>query len=114
MANNNATDNHELFSCRILTCEDELFAADVLSVTLPGQDGEFMIHKNQAPEMNSLAHGLCTIEQENRHKVYFFIFGGVSFSSAKKTDIFVTRGSLMHNVTEDSLAAALQHFQESV
>ncbi len=107
-------DTQHLFSCRILTCEDVLFAGDVFSVTLPGENGEFMVHKNHAPEMNALSHGLCTIEQENHHKVYFFIFGGVSFSSTEKTDIFVTRGSLMHNVTEDSLATALQHFQESV
>ena len=61
----------------IITPEKELYQGDILSVKLPGTDGEFEILNNHAAIISTLTKGEIKVKIDNENNEIFKINGGV-------------------------------------
>ena len=61
----------------ILTPEKLLFEGEIISVKLPGTNGEFEILNNHAPIISTLSKGEICVTNTNNDKEKFNINGGV-------------------------------------
>lgn len=62
---------------QIITPEKELYQGDILSVKLPGTDGEFEILNNHAAIISTLTKGEIKVKIDNENNETFKINGGV-------------------------------------
>ena len=61
----------------IITPEKQLFKGEVISVKLPGTDGEFGILNNHAPIISTLTKGIIIVTNKHNEQKDFEINGGV-------------------------------------
>ena len=61
----------------IITPEKNIYKGEVISVKLPGTDGEFGILNNHAPIISTLTNGKIALEDANNKNIDFEINGGV-------------------------------------
>ena len=61
----------------IITPEKQLFKDEVISVKLPGTDGEFGILNNHAPIISTLTKGTIIVTNKDNEQKDFEINGGV-------------------------------------
>jgi F-type H+-transporting ATPase subunit epsilon len=62
---------------QIITPEKELYQGEVISVKLPGIDGEFEILKNHAAIISTLSSGEIKVKTDKEKNENFKINGGV-------------------------------------
>ena len=61
----------------ILTPDKSLFTGEVISVTVPGKKGPFMVLKNHAPIVSTLTKGDILISAQHNKEEKISISGGV-------------------------------------
>lgn len=64
------------YQAQLLTPEGSRFKGDVISVRVPGSDGDFQMLSNHAPIVSSLGIGKITIKQEGVEELNFAVSGG--------------------------------------
>ena len=65
------------FSLAILSPDREWFAAPAVSVTAPGQDGEFGVLAHHIPLVAGLKPGVVTVRAAGGKALWFAVDGGV-------------------------------------
>lgn len=64
------------FSLRIVTPAAEVYAAEVVSVSLPGMEGSFGVLRNHAPLVSALVPGPVHVRDATGQEIPFCIGGG--------------------------------------
>lgn len=64
------------YQAQLLTPEGSRFKGEVVSVQVPGSNGNFQMLRNHAPIVSSLGIGKITIKQEGAEELNFAVSGG--------------------------------------
>ncbi|MEI7707786.1 MAG: ATP synthase F1 subunit epsilon [Chlorobium sp.] len=72
------------FNIEIVTPQKLYFSGEVVSVTAPGEDGQFQILKNHAPLLSSLKNGKVKLALADRTEQSFSISDGFLEVSSNK------------------------------
>ena len=93
------------FSLAILSPDREWFAGPAVSVTAPGQDGEFGVLAKHIPLVAGLKPGVVTVRAPGGKILYFAVDGGVL--GVAPNGVRVLTGNVVPCATPESASAAL-------
>ncbi len=95
------------FKLEILTPNGEIFNDEVLSVVLPGEEGEFGVLAGHASLTTLLDAGVVDVEKEDKSVESILINWGVVQVDEEKVIVLVEGAAPIRGTTESEIAAAL-------
>jgi F-type H+-transporting ATPase subunit epsilon len=97
----------EKFKLEILTPNGEIFNDDVVSVVLPGEEGEFGVLAGHASLTTLLSSGVVDVEKEDKSVESILIKWGVAQISEDKVVVLVEGAVAIRGENESEVAKAL-------
>jgi F-type H+-transporting ATPase subunit epsilon len=97
----------EKFKLEILTPNGEIFNDDVVSVVLPGEEGEFGVLAGHAALTTLLTSGVIDVEKEDKSVESILIKWGVAQISEDKVVVLVEGAVAIRGENESEVAKAL-------
>jgi len=104
----------DTFKLEILTPNGEIYNDDVISVTLPGEEGEFGVLANHASLSTLLEAGVIDIENKDKSIESILISWGVVKIDEEKVIVLVEGAVAMRGDSESSIATALEDAKELI
>jgi len=98
----------------ILTPNGEIFNDDVVSVTLPGEEGEFGVLPHHASLSTLLEAGVIDIEKEDKSVESILINWGVVQVDEAKVIVLVEGAVAIRGDNESDIATALEDAKELI
>ncbi len=98
----------------ILTPNGEIFNDEAISVTLPGEEGEFGVLAHHASLTTLLEAGVIDIEKEDKSVESVLINWGVVQVDEEKVIVLVEGAVAIRGECESSVAKALEEAQELI
>ena len=98
----------------ILTPNGEIFNGDVVSVTLPGEEGEFGVLADHSSLSTLLEAGVIDIEKEDKSVESVLINWGVVNVDEKKVIVLVEGAVAIRGESESAIAKALDEAKELI
>ncbi len=98
----------------ILTPNGEIFNDDVVSVTLPGEEGEFGVLPHHASLSTLLEAGVIDIEKEDKSVESILINWGVVQVDEAKVIVLVEGAVAIRGDNESDIAKALENAKELI
>ena len=95
------------FKLEILTPNGEIFNGEVLSVTVPGEEGEFGVLAGHASMTTLLTSGVIDVEKEDKSVEAIVINWGVVQVDEEKVIILVEGAAAIRGANESEIAQAL-------
>ncbi|MDF1882795.1 F0F1 ATP synthase subunit epsilon [Sulfurimonas sp. SAG-AH-194-C21] len=92
----------------ILTPNGEIFNGEVISVTLPGEEGEFGVLAGHASLTTLLTSGVIDVEKEDKSVEAIVINWGVVQVDEEKVIILVEGAAAIRGADEAEIAQALE------
>jgi len=97
----------DMFKLEILTPNGEIFSGDVISVILPGEEGEFGVLAGHSSLTTLLETGVVDVEKEDKSVESIVINWGVVQVDEGKVIILVEGATAIRGNTESEIANAL-------
>ncbi len=104
----------DTFKLEILTPNGEIYNDDVISVTLPGEEGEFGVLANHASLSTLLEAGVIDIENKDKPIESILINWGVVNIDEEKVIVLVEGAVAIRGDSESSIATALEDAKELI
>ncbi|NCO01583.1 MAG: F0F1 ATP synthase subunit epsilon [Epsilonproteobacteria bacterium] len=104
----------DTFKLEILTPNGEIYNDDVISVTLPGEEGEFGVLANHASLSTLLEAGVIDIENKDKSIESILINWGVVNIDEEKVIVLVEGAVAIRGDSESSIATALEDAKELI
>ena len=98
----------------ILTPNGEIFHDEVVSVTLPGEEGEFGVLPHHSSLTTLLEAGVIDIEKEDKSIESILINWGVVQVDEKKVIVLVEGAVAIRGDSESDIAAALEDAKQLI
>ena len=98
----------------ILTPNGEIFNDDAISVTLPGEEGEFGVLVHHASLTTLLEAGVIDIEKEDKSVESILINWGVVQVDEEKVIVLVEGAVAIRGDSESAVATALEDAKELI
>lgn len=98
----------------ILTPNGEIFNGQAVSVTLPGEEGEFGVLANHSSLSTLLEAGVIDIEKEDKSVESILINWGVVNVDEEKVIVLVEGAVAIRGESESAIAAALDDAKELI
>jgi len=98
----------------ILTPNGEIFNDEVVSVTLPGEEGEFGVLSHHASLTTLLEAGVIDIEKEDKSVESILINWGVVHVDEEKVIVLVEGAVAIRGDSESAVAKALDEAKELI
>ncbi len=102
------------FKLEILTPNGEIFNDDVVSVVLPGQEGEFGVLAGHASLTTLLEAGVVDVEKEDKSVESIVINWGVAQVDEGKVIILVEGAAPIRGANESEIAKALEEAKKLI
>jgi F-type H+-transporting ATPase subunit epsilon len=102
------------FSFELVSPERLLLSAPVLSVVVPGTEGEFTVLKDHAPFMSTIKPGVVTVTPESGSVQKFFILGGFADVSPNGLTILAEQAVPVESLNAELLAQQIRDAEEDV
>ena len=80
-----------IYKAQLLTPEGSRFDGDVVSVRVPGSNGDFQMLSNHAPIVSSLGIGKISIKQVGEKELKFAVSGGFIEMSSNQLTILAEK-----------------------
>ncbi|MCD6260161.1 MAG: F0F1 ATP synthase subunit epsilon [Helicobacteraceae bacterium] len=96
----------------ILTPNGQIFNGEAISVTLPGEEGEFGVLANHASLSTLLEAGVIDIEKEDKSVESILINWGVVNVDEEKVIVLVEGAVAIRGESESAISKALEDAQE--
>ena len=96
------------FKLEILTPNGEIFNGEVVSVVLPGKEGEFGVLAGHASLTTLLEAGVVDVEKEDKSVESIVIDWGVAQVSEDKVVVLVEGATAIRGENETEIAKALE------
>jgi F-type H+-transporting ATPase subunit epsilon len=96
------------FKLEILTPNGEIFNGEVLSVTLPGEEGEFGVLAHHSSLTTLLTSGVIDIEKEDKKVESVLINWGVVQVDEEKVVVLVEGAVAIKGESESEISKALE------
>jgi F-type H+-transporting ATPase subunit epsilon len=90
-----------------------LFSGDVVSVQIPGSEGEMTILPNHAPVLSTLKPGVVTVEKSTGQD-RIFVRGGFAEVNAKGLTVLAETAIPMSDLDSTALAQQIKNAEEDV
>lgn len=103
----------ETFKFELVSPERLLFSADVKSVQVPGDEGDFVVLADHAPVMTIIRPGVVVVETENDEKK-FFIKGGFADATPDGLTILAEFSLDQSELVKDRLDAEIKKAQKEL
>ncbi|MBU0632306.1 F0F1 ATP synthase subunit epsilon [bacterium] len=104
----------DTFRLEILTPNGEIFNGDVVSATLPGEEGEFGVLAHHASLTTLLQAGVIDLETENKTVESVAINWGVVQVDESKVVVLVDGAVAIQGESESAIAAALAEAKQLI
>ena len=104
----------DMFKLEILTPNGEIFNGEVISVVLPGKEGEFGVLAHHASLTTLLDAGVIEIEKEDKTIESILINWGMAQVDEEKTIVLVEGAVAIRGENESDVAAALEEAKELI
>ena len=104
----------EKLKLEILTPNGEIFNGDAVSVTLPGEEGEFGVLAHHASLTTLLEAGVVDIEKEDKSVESILINWGVVQVDEEKVIVLVEGAVAIRGDSESAVAKALEDAKELI
>ncbi len=98
----------EKFKLEILTPNGQIYDGDVVSVTLPGEEGEFGVLAHHASLTTLLTSGVIDIEKEDKKIESVLINWGVAQVDEEKVVVLVEGAVAIRGESESEISKALE------
>ena len=98
----------------ILTPNGEIFNGEAVSVTLPGEEGEFGVLANHSSLSTLLEAGVIDIEKEDKSIESILINWGVCNVDEEKVIVLVEGAVAIRGENESAIASALDDAKELI
>ena len=98
----------------ILTPNGEIFNGEAVSVTLPGEEGEFGVLANHSSLSTLLEAGVIDIEKEDKSIESILINWGVCNVDEEKVIVLVEGAVAIRGESESAIASALDDAKELI
>ena len=98
----------------ILTPNGEIFNGEAISVTLPGEEGEFGVLAEHSSLSTLLEAGVIDIEKEDKSVESILINWGVVHVDEEKVIVLVEGAVAIRGETESDIAKALENAKELI
>ena len=98
----------------ILTPNGQIFDGEAVSVTLPGEEGEFGVLANHSSLSTLLEAGVIDIEKEDKTVESILINWGVVNVDEEKVIVLVEGAVAIRGESESAIAAALEEAKELI
>ena len=98
----------------ILTPNGEIFNGSAISVTLPGEEGEFGVLANHSSLSTLLEAGVIDIEKEDKSVESILINWGVVNVDEEKVIVLVEGAVAIRGESESAIASALDDAKELI
>ena len=98
----------DTFKLEIITPNGEIFNDNAISVTLPGEEGEFGVLANHSSVSTLLEAGVVDIEKEDKTVESVLINWGVVHVDEQKVVVLVEGAVAIRGETESDIAQALE------
>ncbi len=102
------------FPFELVSPERLLLSEPVLSVVVPGSEGEFEVLKNHAPFMATIKPGVVTVTPANGAAQRFFIRGGFADVNASGLTILAEQAVPVESLNADTIAKEIRDAEEDV
>ncbi len=102
------------FKLEILTPNGEIFDGEVISVTLPGEEGEFGVLAGHASLTTLLTSGVIDVEKEDKSVEAIVINWGVVQVDEGKVIILVEGAAAIRGADEAEIAEALEEAKKLI
>jgi F-type H+-transporting ATPase subunit epsilon len=102
------------FKLEILTPNGEIYNGDVVSVILPGEEGEFGVLAGHASLTTLLEAGLVDVEKEDKSVESIVINWGVVQVDEEKVIVLVEGASAIRGKNETEIAQALEEAKKLI
>lgn len=102
----------EKFKLEILTPNGEIFNGEAISVTLPGEEGEFGVLAGHSSLSTLLETGVIDIEKEDKSVESILINWGVVQVDEEKVIVLVEGAVAIRGDSESAIAKALSDAKE--
>lgn len=104
----------EMLKLEILTPNGSIFDGEAISVTLPGEEGEFGVLAHHSSLSTLLEAGVVDIEKENKSVESILINWGVVQVDEEKVIILVEGAVAIRGENESEVANALEDAKELI
>lgn len=104
----------DMLKLEILTPNGEIFKDEVISATLPGEEGEFGVLANHASLTTLLEAGVIDIEKKDKTVESILINWGVVQVDEEKVIVLVEGAVAIRGDSESAVAAALEDAKKLV
>lgn len=102
------------FPFELVSPERLLLSESVLSVVVPGTEGEFSVLKNHAPFMATIKPGIVVVTQVGGGVQKFFVRGGFADVNGAGLTILAEQAVPVENLTTEALATEIRAAEEEV
>lgn len=100
------------YHAQLLTPEGSRFDGDVVSVRVPGSNGNFQMLHNHAPIVSSLGIGKITIKQEGADELNFAVSGGFVEMSENHLTILAEKAEKSTDIDVEEAASLRDEIKE--
>ncbi len=104
----------DTFKLEILTPNGQIFNGEAVSVTLPGEEGEFGVLAHHASLTTLLEAGVIDIEKENKAVESILINWGVVNVDEEKVIVLVEGAVAIRGDNESAISKALEDARELI
>ncbi|QOY52798.1 ATP synthase F1 subunit epsilon [Candidatus Sulfurimonas baltica] len=103
-----------MLKLEILTPNGEIYNGEAISVTLPGEEGEFGVLAEHASLTTLLEAGVIDIEKEDKSVESILINWGVVHVDEEKVIVLVEGAVAIRGENESAIATALENAKELI
>lgn len=102
----------ETYKAQLLTPEGSRFEGDVVSVRVPGSNGNFQMLKDHAPIVSSLGIGKITIKQDGVEELNFAVSGGFIEMSKNELTILAEKAEKSSDIDIEEVEQLIHEIKE--
>ncbi|MCX5494673.1 F0F1 ATP synthase subunit epsilon [Kaistia dalseonensis] len=102
------------FPFELVSPERLLLSEQVLSVVVPGSEGEFEVLKNHAPFMATIKPGVVTVTPASGAAQRFFVRGGFADINANGLTILAEQAIPVESLNAERIAAEIRDAEEDL
>jgi F-type H+-transporting ATPase subunit epsilon len=102
------------FAFELVSPEKILFSGEVLSVVVPGVEGQFQVFKGHAPMMSAIEAGVVTIADSTGTSMRIFVRGGFADVAPTGLTLLAESATALEEVNVESLAQDIQGAEDQL
>lgn len=102
------------FKFELVSPEKLLVSQDIVSVVIPGSEGEMTVMAHHAPTMTAIKPGLVEVEAEGGNKDSYVVFGGFADILPDVCTLLAESAVRVADIDREDLAQRVQNAREDI